>query len=134
MNPAPSPEQHARKQVDAMLAASGRVVARVHNLRTNPQITLKTNQMRRAQLDEFVGLYAGPRAESEATPRWKAYHHDETVARDKCSLDLFWLEDDSMLDAEGLPDPDVIAREIADDLRAALEQIEEILVDLGGSA
>lgn len=36
----------------------------------------------------------------------------------------------SLLDADNLPDPDVIASEIADDLRNALEQIEEILGDL----
>jgi len=34
------------------------------------------------------------------------------------------------VDAENLPDPDVIAGEIAEDLRSALEQIEEILGDL----
>jgi len=69
---------------------------------------------------------------SEADPdgRWRAYEHDELVARDKCSLDLFWLRDDDLLDAENLPAPDVIAAEIADDLRSALEQIEGILVDL----
>lgn len=52
------------------------------------------------------------------------------VARDKCSLDLSWLKDDSLLDAEDLPDPDEIAQEIADDLTVALAQIEEILGDL----
>ncbi len=69
---------------------------------------------------------------SEATPggRFRAYAYDELVARDKCSLDLFWLEDESLRGADNLPDPDEIAAEIADDLRAALAQIEEILSDL----
>lgn len=40
------------------------------------------------------------------------------------------MKDDSLLDADNLPDPDVIAREIAEDLRGALEQIAEILGDL----
>jgi type I restriction enzyme M protein len=73
---------------------------------------------------------------SEATPdgRWRAYAYDELVARDKCSLDLFWLKDDSLLDAENLPEPDEIAAVIAEDLRSALEQVEEILGDLGGGA
>jgi hypothetical protein len=47
------------------------------------------------------------------------------------SLDLFGIKDDSLLDAENLPDPDVIALEIAEDPRVALGQIEEILRDLG---
>lgn len=34
------------------------------------------------------------------------------------------------MDADSLDDPDVIAGEIADDLRSALEQIEDILADL----
>lgn len=54
------------------------------------------------------------------------------MARDKCSLDLFWLKDTSLMDAENLPEPNVIAAEIAEDLRGALEQIEEILGDLRG--
>ena len=111
----------------------------VYDLRTNLHFTLKTNPMKRADLDPFVALYkAGAlhtRAAtwSEAAPegRWRAYEYDEIVARDKCSLDLFWLKDDSLLDADNLPEPDVIAQEIAEDLRVALEQIEEILVDLG---
>ena len=52
--------------------------------------------------------------------------------RDKCSLDLFWLKDDSLMDAENLPEPEVLATEIAEDLRSALEQIEGILGDLEG--
>ena len=34
--------------------------------------------------------------------------------------------------AENLPEPEVLALEIAEDLRSALEQIEGILGDLGG--
>jgi type I restriction enzyme M protein len=69
---------------------------------------------------------------SEATPegRWRCYDLDDLLARDKISLDLFWLKDDSLLDSDNLPDPDVIAAEIADDLRSALEQMEAILADL----
>lgn len=111
----------------------------VYDLRTNKHFTLKTKRMKRSDLDEFVKCYKpGQRSKrrqtwSEKKPegRWRAYSYDEIVARDKCSLDLFWLKDDSLLDAENLPDPDVIAGEIAEDLRSALEQIEAILGDLG---
>jgi type I restriction enzyme M protein len=108
----------------------------VYDLRTNQHFTLKTNTMKRADLDEFVALYR-PMNErvatwSEANPggRWRSYEYDEVVNRDKCSLDLFWLKDESLMDADNLPEPDVIAAEIAEDLRVALEQIEEILGDL----
>ena len=45
------------------------------------------------------------------------------------SLDLFWLRDESLEDSANLPDPHVLAEEIADDLRSALEQIESVLGD-----
>jgi len=110
----------------------------VYDLRTNMHFTLKTNPLKYADLAEFVTLYrAGALHErqptwGEATPdgRWRAYEYEDLVARDKCSLDLFWLKDESLLDAENLPEPDEIAADIAEDLRSALEQIEEILVDL----
>ena len=47
------------------------------------------------------------------------------------SLDIFWLRDESMEDTASLPPPDVIAEEIVEDLRAALEQLEEIVGGLG---
>ena len=101
----------------------------VYDLRTNQHFTLKTNPLKRSDLDAFVALYQA--AERAPAERWRAYGYEELVQRDKCSLDLFWLKDESLMDADALPEPDVIAQEIADDLRAALAQLEEILVDLG---
>ena len=46
------------------------------------------------------------------------------------SLDIFWLKDDSLEDSSNLEDPDVIAVEIVEDRRAALEEFELILGDL----
>lgn len=115
----------------------------VYDLRTNQHFTLKTHPLSRADLAEFEALYApnGDRTRraatwSESSPegRWRSYAYDELIARDKCSLDLFWLKDQSLLDAEGLPSPDEIAEEIADDLRSALEQIEGILGDFEASS
>ena len=57
--------------------------------------------------------------------------YDELVARDKASLDIFWLKDDSLEDSANLPTADVIAQEIVDDLEAALEQFRQIEEDLG---
>jgi len=54
--------------------------------------------------------------------RWRAYDYEDLVNRDKASLDIFWLRDKSLEDSDNLPDPDVLAQEIVDDLEAALEQ------------
>ena len=65
--------------------------------------------------------------------RWRVYELDELMARDKASLDIFWLRDDSLADSDNLPPPDVIAQEIVDDLEAALEQFRLIAGDLNGT-
>jgi type I restriction enzyme M protein len=51
--------------------------------------------------------------------------------RDKGSLDIFWLRDESLESSDNLPDPGVLAQEIVEDLEAALEQVREIATDLG---
>jgi type I restriction-modification system DNA methylase subunit len=109
-----------------------------YDLRTNKHFTLKTNPLQRADLDEFVACYR-PEARAERRPtwseadadgRWRGYTYQELLARDKCSPDVFWLKDDSLEDSANLPDPDVIAAEIIEDLKAALEQFAEIQADL----
>ena len=74
-----------------------------------------------------------PATWSEANPqgRWRAYTYDELMARDKANLDLFWLRDESLEDSANLPEPDVLAAEIVEDLRAALEQFAAIAEELG---
>lgn len=110
----------------------------VYDLRTNKHFTLKTKRLTRGDLDEFVDCYRPADRNnrkatwSEATPdgRWRSYTYDELLARDKVSLDVFWLRDESLEDSANLPEPHVLAQEIADDLRAALGQIEDVLGDL----
>jgi type I restriction enzyme M protein len=51
--------------------------------------------------------------------------------RDKASLDIFWLRDDSLENSDHLPNPNIIALEIVEDLEAALAQFKEITDDLG---
>jgi len=62
--------------------------------------------------------------------RWRDYDYDELIARDKASLDIFWLKDASLEDTENLPEPGVIAAEIVEDLEVALEQMRLIADDL----
>ena len=68
--------------------------------------------------------------EVKSAGRWRSYSYDELVSRDKASLDIFWLKDESLEASDNLPDPDVIALEIVEDLEAALEQFREIVGDL----
>jgi len=65
-------------------------------------------------------------ARGGTTERFRAFTYDELQQRDKVSLDIFWLKDESLEDSENLPDPEVLAREIADNLEAAMEQFSGI--------
>ncbi|MDE2823118.1 MAG: class I SAM-dependent DNA methyltransferase, partial [Chloroflexota bacterium] len=104
----------------------------IYDLRTNRHFTLKTKPLTRADLDDFVACYRpGARHEREETERFRRFAYDDLVKRDKASLDIFWLRDDSLEDSANLPAPDEIAEEIIEDLRAALEQLEAIAGDLG---
>lgn len=114
----------------------------IYDLRTNQHFTLKTNPLKREDLDEFVTCYNPANrherkttwSEKKPDGRWRAYDYDELIARDKASLDIFWLKDESLEASDNLPDPDVIAQEIVDDLEAALEQFRLIANDLGGES
>ncbi len=108
-------------------------------MRTNQHFTLKTNTLKYEDLADFIKCY-NPDNRHERKPtwtpetqdgRWRAYTYEELVSRDKLSLDIFWLKDESLEDSENLPDPDVIARDIAENLESALEQFSSIQVDLG---
>jgi type I restriction enzyme M protein len=102
--------------------------------------TLKTNPLKRADLDEFVNLYKpeDPREKrrqdwsEDKNPdgRWRSFTYDEIIKRDKANLDIFWLKDDSLEDSENLPDPEILAQEIADDLQTALDSFSAIAAEL----
>ena len=100
----------------------------VYDFRTNQHFTQKTMSMKRGNLDEFVECYqAGNRGERKESERFKAYTYEEIMARDKVNLDLIWLKDDSLEDAANLPAPEVIAREIMENLESALTEFSAIV-------
>ena len=99
----------------------------VYDLRTNHHFTLKTNPLARTDLRDFVDAYnPADRYQREESDRVKRYTYDEIAARDKLSLDLFWLRDESLDDGEDLAPPDAIAAEIVENLRDALAQFEAL--------
>lgn len=68
---------------------------------------------------------SGPTA-STPDGRWRMFTREELLQRDKASLDLFWLRDASMTDLANLPDPEVLAEEIMENLRSALRSFEVV--------
>ncbi len=103
----------------------------IYDLRTNQHFTLKTNALSVENLKDFVRCY-NPESRHQRTEveRFRAFTYDEIMQRDKVSLDIFWLKDESLEDTENLPDPDVLAEEIVSSLQAALLQFENIAEEL----
>ena len=99
----------------------------IYDLRTNKRFTLKTKQMRYDALGDFIACYnPDNRHDRGETERFKSFSYDELMQRDKVSLDIFWLRDESLEDTENLPEPDELAGEIVANLAAALEQFQDI--------
>jgi type I restriction enzyme M protein len=99
----------------------------VYDLRTNMHFTLKQNPLRYEYLEDFIRAY-NPESRHERTEseRFKPFSYEELLQRDKVSLDLIWLRDESLEDSENLPPPEVLAQEIAEDLEAALAEFAQI--------
>jgi type I restriction enzyme M protein len=108
----------------------------VYDLRTNQHFTRKQNPLRRHHLDDFVECYLPAKARSERveTERFRSFGYDELIARDKANLDITWLRDESLEDLDNLPAPEIIAREIVEDLTAALAEFEAVAAALEASA
>jgi type I restriction enzyme M protein len=111
-----------------------------YDFRTNIHFTKKKNPMTYEDLKDFIICYnpenRHKRKEtwSDKNPegRWRKFVYDEIIARDKTSLDIFWLKDDSLTDLDNLPDPDVLAAEIIENLEAGLESFKQIMETING--
>ena len=107
----------------------------VYDLRTNKHFTLKQNPLTRPDLDDFVACYNPTnRHKRQESERFKRYAYEELITRDKVSLDLFWLRDESLEDIDNLPAPSVLAAEIAEDLQSALTEIQALAESLSAAA
>ena len=106
----------------------------IYDFRTNIHFTLKQHPMSDADLQDFISCYnpenRHERKEtwSEENPdgRWRKFSVDEILKRDKTSLDIFWIKDKSLADLDNLPDPDVLADDIIENLQSALESFKEL--------
>mgnify|MGYP002776447403 CR=1 FL=1 len=107
----------------------------IYDLRTNKHFTLKTRPLKFEDLQEFIDCYhPDNRHERTVTERFKYFSYDELIARDKASLDIFWLKDDSLDNLDDLPSPDVLQQEIIDHLEAALAAFRDVAASLPKSS
>ena len=103
----------------------------IYDLRTNMHFTLKTNPLRFSDMEDFIKCYnPDNRHDRQESKRFRAFDYEELMQRDKASLDIFWLRDESLEDTENLPDPDIIATDIVENLETALELFGSISEEL----
>ena len=110
----------------------------IYDFRTNIHFTLKKNPLSDGALEDFIACYHPENRHdrkatwSEENPegRWRRFGIDEIKARDKTSLDIFWLKDKSLADLDNLPSPDELAEEIIENLQSALESFQELKAQL----
>ncbi|HRN73312.1 MAG TPA: class I SAM-dependent DNA methyltransferase [Ginsengibacter sp.] len=112
-----------------------------YDFRTNIHFTLKKNPMQFEDLKDFIECYhpanINKRKETyhpETNPdgRWRRFTRDEIMERDKTSLDITWIKDKSLTDLDNLPDPDVLANDIIENLKSGIESFEEIMETING--
>ncbi|MDO5102076.1 MAG: class I SAM-dependent DNA methyltransferase [Lautropia sp.] len=102
-----------------------------YDLRTNKRFTLKTRPLKEEDLKDFIRCYNPEnRHQRTETERFKFYTYDELIKRDKTSLDVFWLKDDSLDNLDELPPPDVLQQEIIEHLEAALTSFRDVAAGL----
>ena len=111
----------------------------VYDARTNvPKITKKERPLTEEHFAEFERCYGDDpngrsprRVEDSAEDRWRSFHITELQERDYKIDSLKWLQDDSLLDSDDLPDPEELAAEAIDELEAAVEELNAILEMMG---
>jgi type I restriction enzyme M protein len=109
-----------------------------YDYRTNVHHTLKHKPLKYEHLKDFIECYKpGKLHEREETwdednkeGRWRKYSYEEITNRDKTSLDITWIKDDSLTDLENLPEPEVLAGNIVENLEAGLESFRQIVEEL----
>lgn len=102
-----------------------------YDLRTNKHFTLKNRPLKEEDLQDFIRCYNPEnRHERTETERFKFYSYEELIGRDKASLDVFWLKDDSLDNLDELPPPNVLQQEIIEHLEAALASFREVAAGL----
>lgn len=111
--------------------------------RTNIHHTLKRKPLRLEDLADFIACYNPEKrhkrketwhAEKNPNGRWRKYTYAELAARDKTSLDLFWLKDDSLADLDNLPEPTDLAEEIIENIESGLNNFRNVVAALGRRA
>lgn len=157
MTETPNPEQKGRDTIDAQLTQAGWIVQKAKNIDPNAglgQAVCEYNtdvgpadqypphtEEEAAALRGFAGFQCyNPRnrhrrketwnRQSNPGGCWRKFSYEQIIARDKTSLDIFWLKDKRLADLDNLQEPDELAGEIIESLEAGLNSFRAIAAAL----
>ncbi len=108
----------------------------VYDDRTNvPGITKKDRPLTPEYFAEFERLFGTDpnggskrNAADSKEDRWHSFHISEVKERNYKIDSLKWLKDDSLDDADSLPEPEELAVEAIEELRLAMDELKQVLV------
>lgn len=99
-----------------------------YDLRTNMDSFGKTRTLRREDFAEFIEGYNDPT--KRTGERWSKFTREEIEATYDDSLDLGLIKDDSIIDADELPDPIESAEEAIAQLEEAVDLLKNVVREL----
>lgn len=102
-----------------------------YDYRTGIKHTLATNPMKRQHLDDFVACYnAGNLSARQETERFKKYAVSDLLTRDKTSLDITWIKEQTNDTDCTLGELLSTIKEKSDNISNAVAQLQQLLAGI----
>jgi type I restriction enzyme R subunit len=121
-----NPEQIARDNIDAQLEACGWLVQNMSQLNLNAGLGVAVREyLTDAGPADYVLFVDGKPCGIIEAKR-------EEEGQKLTVHDVTWIKDKSLTDLDNLPDPDILATEIIDNLKSGIESFEEIMLTING--
>lgn len=99
-----------------------------YDMRTNMESFGKTRQLKKSDFEEFIEGYKD--ASKRTGERWSKFTREQIENEHDDSLDLGLIKDDSIIDAEELPDPIESGEEAISQLEEAVDLLKSVVREL----
>jgi len=107
----------------------------IYDARTNvPSITKKDRPLTPKHFTDFEKCFGNnpnghPKKQREEVERFRCFTREDIKKRNN-NLDIFWLKEESLEDSDELPEPEDLASEAAEHLQTALDELNDLVLEL----
>lgn len=113
----------------------------IYDYRTNIKHSLKNNSMKFSHLQDFIQCYNPSKpfkrketwSSKNPDGRWRRFSKEEIFMRDRLSLDISWIKDDSFSTYDKSRSSKEISEEIMESLQKALDGFKRFTLELNRS-